>query len=667
MRPVSRRCLIWQHDMSSKRATPLRPKPASKSWRSVFVCLGLAGLVLAVFGQAGGFPFINLDDEDYVYGNVTITAGLNWQSVPWAMTHVVSCNWHPLTVLVHMLNCTFFGTSPGGHHLVSVAVHAATAVLLFLLLKDATARFWPCAWIAAIFAIHPLRVESVAWISELKDVLSGLFFVLTLWAYVGYARRPFSFFRYAAVGLCFALGLMCKPMLVTVPFVLLLLDYWPLQRLLPGASGHASLRHLVLEKLPLFALAAAASFGTLAAQAQAVISLQTLSLPLRVENALFSYAIYLRQTLVPIDLSPFYTYPESVVPVLETALLLLLLGGLTGLAAVWRRPRPWLTVGWLWFLGMLVPVLGVVQVGDQAHADRYMYLPQIGLLLLVAFSACEIGKGGLRSLQLLGRAAAVISVAACAILGWSQTRHWRNSEALWTHALRCNPRNVRAHLQLGSAFVAAKKSTEAAAEFRRALELQPSAEAHNDLATVLRWSGRPKEAQRHYRLAIGFEPRQRLSYVCYGELLASQGDLDGAIAVYRRALAVEPKDAEIRCNLGSALSAQQRFGEALEEFKGALSLAPDHFRALSGLCKTLARMGREEQAIPYLESACVLNGRDRLRLLCMLAEVYARSGKQPEALATARNALDGAELTANQAQIGHVRAWFKAFMAAQPR
>ncbi len=628
-----------------------------------WVCLLLAGLVAAVFGQTGRFEFVNWDDPFYITSNPRVKAGLSGANLIWAFTHTHANNWHPLTTLMHMLNCSLFGINPGGHHLFNVALHAVTTVLLFLVLKNALGFFWPSAWVAAVFAVHPLHVESVAWISELKDVLMAFFFVLTIGSYVRYARKPFSLGRYSPVLLCFFLGLLCKPMLVTVPFVLCLLDLWPLKRLGGSPAAAPSVRRLVLEKLPLLLLSAGASFATLLAQRGVFTAPEALTLPLRIENALFAYATYLGQTLCPWCLSAFYPFPEVAPPSWQTLLLLLVLGAFTALTVHFRGRWPWLLVGWCWFVGMLIPVVGLVQVGQQSHADRYMYLPQLGVLIILAMACCDLTKLAPLSARLIMSGLAVLSVIFFACFAWFQTRQWRNAEALWTHAIKCNPENAEAYAQFGSALARERKPGEAVIPYRRALELEPSAKAHSNLATVLQLLGHYREAARHYRLADQFEPGNRTVYLNWGGLLFRQGDLQGALRVYRGALKMFPNDAEIHNDIGQTLGQQNQFNQAAAEFKYALSVQPAHLRALIGLRETLRALGREKEAIPFLAqggaAAAALD--DRTKILRLLAETYARTGNPKDARATGEQALAAAQKSGDPALIHSTQEWLKAF------
>src|SRR3984893_15432374 len=377
----------------------------------------LAAIVWIVFGQTLRHEFVNFDDDQYVYENPRITNGLTLERIQWAFTHVHAGNWHPLTTISHMLDCQHYGVQPWGHHLTNVLLHVLAAVFLFLALRELTGALWPSAVVAAVFAIHPLRVESVAWISERKDVLSGVFFMLTLWAYACYARsNRFSPGRYATVVALFAVGLMCKPSLVTLPFVLLLLDYWPLRRVAmwsstakvrPSAHDHPGNRrgkipssgglparkpigYLLVEKWPLFVLSAVSCAATLAAQKQAVATVGQLTFGERVGNAIVSYIVYLGQMIWPVDLAVVYPYTArglNIVPVLLALLLSLII---SVVFFIWRRKFPFLVIGWLWFLGVLVPMIGLVQVGIQLRAVRYTYLAQIGLYILLTWVAVEL-------------------------------------------------------------------------------------------------------------------------------------------------------------------------------------------------------------------------------------------------------------------------------------
>jgi hypothetical protein len=416
------------------------------------VCVFLLGAIWLVFGQTLGHEFVNYDDDQYVYNNPQVIQGLNLKGIEWAFTHSVMANWHPLTMLSHMLDCQLYGLNAGGHHLTSLLLHAATAILLFLVLREMTGALWRSAFVAAVFAIHPLRVESVAWVAERKDVLSGLFFMLTLGAYVRYVEKskvqpvapkpgaggsPKSKIYYGLTLLSFVLGLMCKPMLVTVPFVLLLLDYWPLNRLGTPANCFSFSWKLIVEKIPFIVLSIAACLVTLLIQHQDT----GVSLSERISNALVSYAAYCGQMFYPAGLAVLYPYPNDGWPVRKIILSLLLLVAISAVAFCWRRKRPYFLMGWLWYLGMLVPVIGLVlQVGAQSRADRYTYLPQIGLYVLLTWTVVELTAFWRSRHRVLGGGALAV-LAILIICARDQTACWRDSRSLWTHTLACTSGN----------------------------------------------------------------------------------------------------------------------------------------------------------------------------------------------------------------------------------
>ena len=423
------------HNMVKQTSPP--STGSGDKWTVVGVCCLLVVIVLLVFGRTLRYGFVNFDDNDYVYQNAEVTKGLTLQGIVWAFTDSHAGNWHPLTWLSHMLDCQLYGLNAGGHHLTNVLLHAATAILLFLVLRQMTAALWPSAFVAAVFAVHPLRVESVAWVSERKDVLSGLFFMLTLHAYVRYARSPFSLRHYLAVAICLGLGLMSKPMLVTMPLVLLLLDYWPLGRVqLTGSRPTLrALRPLLREKLPLLLLAAGSSVVTFVVQRGAMGSSKHLPLQVRLLTAMVSYGDYVAKMIWPDSLAVLYSYQPEV-SVWKIACGGVLLLSVTVAAVMSARRVPYLIVGWLWYLGMLIPVIGIVQVGDQSQADRYTYLPQIGLYLIVAWATKDWTVSWRYRRQMLGASAFIVITAlmACTTI---QTSYWRNSELLWEHTLSC--------------------------------------------------------------------------------------------------------------------------------------------------------------------------------------------------------------------------------------
>jgi protein O-mannosyl-transferase len=567
---------------------------AEQRWRVAGLCLVLAAITFAVFGQTLHHEFIDFDDNLYVYDNPMVAGGLTWNGIVWAFTHVHSANWHPLTWLSHMLDCQLYGLHPGGHHLTNVLLHIATVIALFLVLRQMTGALWRSAFVAAVFAIHPLRVESVAWVAERKDVLSGLFFILTIGAYVRYARRPWSAARYGLVVFLFAMGLMSKPMLVTLPVVLLLLDYWPLQR-------KASAGKLVMEKLPLLALSAASCVATLLAQneAKAIHSGGSFSLPDRLGNALAACMVYLGQMVWPAGLAVLYPVPHNGTPAWEVALAGTLLAGFSVVAWGERRTRPWLLIGWLWYLAMLLPVVGIIQVGRQAHADRYTYLPQIGIYVAVTWLVAEwrvsrVALGGLMTGVL-----AVLMVCA-----WKQTAYWQNSETLWTHTLACTADNDMTQNNLGNALLQKGRVDEAITHFQSALQINPHyPDARNNLGLALLRQGRVDEAIVQDQEALQIKPDFPEAHYNLGNALRQKGRVDEAIAQYQQALQINPAFAVARNNLGTALRQKGRVDEAIAQYQKALEIMPDNASVHVNLANAFLQKGREDQAIAQFQNA----------------------------------------------------------------
>jgi len=475
-------------------------KPEEKKTQTGFVvclCVLLALAVFAVFGQTARFGFVNYDDDKYVYANPAVENGLSAQGFGWAFTHSQVASWVPLTTLSHMLDCQLFGLNAGAHHIVNVLLHAASAVLLFLLLRQMTGALWRCAFVAAVFAVHPLRAESVAWISERKDVLSGLFFMLTIGSYVRYVRNT-SRLKYAAMILLFALGLLAKSMLATLPFVLLLLDYWPLKRI--SQFSIAGLKPLLFEKIPLFALSIGACVVAVLVpdQYQVIENVHQHPFLERMGNALVSYVIYLRQMVFPTGLAILYPKDTNVLPAWEVCLALVVLAAISIVVLACRKKRPYLLVGWLWYLGMLFPVIGIIQISeDAAHADRYTYLPEIGLAVAVVWAVADWSAGWKhRRLILGGLMIGVVGVLA--VCGCIQTSYWRNNETLWTRAIACTPANILALNNLGVSLRLKGEPDEAVAQYRKALEIDPTyTKARNNLGAALADEGQVDEASRN--------------------------------------------------------------------------------------------------------------------------------------------------------------------------
>jgi tetratricopeptide (TPR) repeat protein len=601
-------------------------------WRVSGLCLALAAITFAVFGQTLRHEFIDFDDRAYVYENPMVAQGLTLKGIAWAFTHVHSANWHPLTWLSHDLDCQLYGMNPAGHHLTNVLLHTATVIALFLILRQMTGALWRSAFVAAFFAIHPLRVESVAWVAERKDVLSGLFFMLTIGAYVRYVENlkfqisNFKFFYIASVVL-FALGLMCKPMLVTLPVVLLLLDYWPLRRV-PSAG------RLVVEKLPLLALSAASCVLTLLAQNEAMPLTASISVPLRFANALATSMIYLGQMVWPAGLAVFYPFPHNGLPAWEVALAGTLLAGFSVAAWAERRKRPWLLMGWLWYLVMLLPVAGLIQVGGQAHADRYTYLPQIGIYVAVTWLAAEWQASRTALGGLAAGALAVLMVCA-----WKQTAYWKTSEILWTHTLACTTGNDVAHNNLGDVLFHKGRVDEAITHFQQTLQISPNYKGtHYNLATALMQKGRVDEAITQYREALQINPDHADAHVNLGNALRQMGRGDEAIIQYQKALQITPESMNAHNNLGIVLSQKGRADEAITQFQKALQIEPASADVHNNLGSVLLQIGKADEAINQLQMALQIKP-DDAQAHYNLGIAFFQKGSMDEAIAQFQKAL----------------------------
>lgn len=573
-----------QSAMSRKRKqkTPeTPPKPHDPQFRTALVVCGLLLLaVCLVFGRTIDYGFVDYDDEMNICSNPQILHGLSGKGIDWAFTTNHGGQWAPVTWTSYLADYELHGLKPSGYHFTNVALHAATTILLFIVLWQMTGRLWPCAFVAAVFAVHPLHVESVAWIAERKGLLSGLFFVLSLGAYLHYVRRP-SLLRYSILAVFFALGLMSKPTLVTLPFILLLLDYWPLGRMSPNVAGtlrvpsarseppRFAVWHLIVEKIPLLLLTVASCAIAPWAQGNAVVALQTVSLSARIGNALVSCVAYLGETFWPAYLAVFYPHPCETLPAWKPAVALLVLLAITSaVLARWRR-NPYLVVGWLWYLGMLVPVIGLVQIGSHAMADRYMYLPQIGLCIAVTWGTLHVAQSWPHRTWVCAASATtvVMALTACA---WQQTTHWRSNEALWTHAIACTSDNDLAHGNLGIELAKQQRYDEAIAQYRAALKIKP-----NDAKT----------------------------YSCLGDALLHLGQIDGAIEQYDKSLRINHDSAETHCHLGVALARQKRLPEAVAEYEAALKIDQNYVDAHCNLGNALARQGRLDDAITHYNKA----------------------------------------------------------------
>jgi tetratricopeptide (TPR) repeat protein len=656
----------------------------TSQWRrSVLICLCLAVVTGIVYWPVRHFGFTNYDDAGYVSQNPQVQRGLTLHGLLWAFTTNAEGNWHPLTWFSHMLDCQLFGLNAGAHHLLNVMFHIANVLLLYAVFNRMTAAPWRSALVAGLFGLHPLHVESVAWVAERKDVLSMLFWMLTIWAYVRYVERPNGARYWLSLAL-YALGLMAKPMAVTLPFVLLLLDYWPLGRTrweasAVGDKAEASLRDLLKEKLPFLALSAVwcavaywAERGT-----GAVVTLEYLPMGDRVANAVVSYVRYMGKAVWPVGLAVFY--PHRMWPLGTVIGAGVVLVGVSGLV-VWRSGRePYFLVGWLWYVGTLVPVIGLVQVGSQSMADRYTYIPLVGLFLMVAWG---VGRAGVE--QRVGRATtaatAGVVLVICVVLSRHQVGYWKNSETLFRHALSVTQDNSMAHLNLGNALFALGKTEEALAEYREALRINPDyisahnnlglalaglgkteealaeyrealridpncAEAHNNLGNVLVVQGKPVEAVAHYREALRINPHYVQAHSNLGLALAGLGKTAEAIAEYREAGRINPEYAEAHYDLGVLLAAQGKTEEARAEYQEAVRWRPEWPQALRKLAWLLATdenggVRNAGQAVQLAERLCGGAGQQQADALEVLAAAYAEAGRFSEAIRVAQKALE---------------------------
>ncbi len=602
----------------------------------------LVALVLVVFAPLRHHEFVNYDDRVYVLENPILRMGLGAASLRRAFEPYEN-NWIPLTWISLQLNHAAHGMQPAGYLLTNVALHAASALVLLLALLRATGALGCSAFVAALFAVHPLHVESVAWASERKDTLSGLFFALSLLGWVRYAERPGAG-RYLAVALSMALGLMAKPMLVTLPFVLLLLDYWPLARL-SGAGARpdpARLRRALLEKIPLFALALAAAVTTFAVQRASGAMADGEALPLgwRVANALDAQLFYLGRSLWPSGLAAFYPHPGSELPLWRPLAGAALLLGLTALALRAAARRPWLIVGWLWYLGMLLPVSGLVQVGLQARADRYSYLPLIGLGIAAAWEVADRFARGRRSRALLwaGAALALLALAAAARL---QVGHWRDTRALFARAVAVTLDNYLAHQALATLLLHDGSADEAARHFREALRIKPRwPGAHFGLAEALAAPGDLEAALARYQEGLRLTPRHARGRSGYGETLARAGRHEEAIGQYLRALRSGGRREAARTHalLAHSLDARGDLAGALDHYQRALELEPDYAEVHASRGAALLRAGRVAEAAQALERALAL-GADSAELRMALAEAARALDRPAAAVAHYREAL----------------------------
>jgi tetratricopeptide (TPR) repeat protein len=579
----------------------------------------IAVVVLATYWPALRCGFVNYDDPQYVTANPFVQSGLNWQSLKWALVTAHVPYWHPLTWLSHMIDFQLYGLNPWGHHLTSLLFHVANSVVLFLLLNSMTGATGRSAFVAALFALHPLRVESVVWISERKDVLSAFFCLLTIWSYFKFQISKLKVFGVLSL-LFFALGLAAKPMLVTLPFVLLLLDYWPLNRRLSW--------RMLVEKIPFLLLAAACSFMTFTVQN---LSEKNFPAAARWANVPIAYVRYLSKIFWPFHLSFFYSYRAW--PMLEVVEAGILLGLISGVV-VWRwRKQPYLAVGWGWFIGMLVPVIGLVQAGSQAMADRFTYLPSIGIGIMVVWAIHEWAP---RRPAII---AGVLFLAACSILASQRVPIFRDSETLWRATLREDPNSPVALDNLARCLIDQQRFAEAIASEHEALAIRPTdAEAKNNLAIIDLRTGKIDDAVTEAQASLGLQPHNAQAYDIMAQADLKKGRVGEAKDAYRKALELDPSLAEAWCNLGFCLLQQHRTGDAVVAYQKALDLDPNYALAHNDLGNILLQEGHTDDALAHFVRAAQIKA-DFGEAHYNIAEILLRKGRIDEALAEYQKAV----------------------------
>ncbi len=644
-------------------------KNSDKNW-SFLICLTLTLVTLAVYFQVHNFKFMTFDDFDYVYKNPNIQNGITFKSIQWALTARYALNWHPLTWLSHMLDWQLYGSNPAGHHLTNLIFHIANALLLFLVLKRMTNAIWQSAFVAALFALHPLHVESVAWVAERKDVLSTFFWILTMWAYLRYVKHP-GVVRYLMTMLVFALGLMAKSMLVTMPFVLLLLDYWPLDRI--KRVDWKTISQLILEKIPFVILSAASAVLTFIAQQSGgvVVSLAGLSLKYRIYIAFISYIEYIRMMIWPAGLAFFYPHPGPNVSVSYALISVVLLLAITVLVILFAKNHRYLFTGWFWYLGTLIPVIRFVQIGEQAMADRYTYITLTGLFIIIAWGLPELLEK-LPHRKFILWTSSLIVLSALTVCTYFQTQYWKDTitvcqralavtndncnahfcmtkelleqgridEAIWhnTQALRIKPDYIDALSGLGAALHQAGRVDEAVVYYKKAIEIDPRTfEANANLGVVLASRGKFAEAAEHYEIAMKTMDTPRV-HRNYAAALFNLGRFQEAIAHYRKALLIMPNDPVVINELGYTLARTGKFDEAITLYNKALQISPDNVNIHLNLGTALTGSGKFDEAVKEYDKIIRIQPNNAVAHNDFGVVLY-RLGKLDDAVAQFRQAI----------------------------
>jgi tetratricopeptide (TPR) repeat protein len=646
------------------------------------ICLALTLTTAAVFYQVCTYDFVNLDDPVYVYENLNIQAGITPKAIKWAFTTGYASNWHPLTWLSHMLDWQLFGLKAGDHHLTNLIFHIANTLLLFIVLKQMTHKLWQSAFVAALFALHPLHVESVAWVAERKDVLSTFFWMLTIWAYIRFVNSP-KITSYLLVLVFFALGLMSKPMLVTLPFVLLLLDYWPLDRfsLKRGEAGSKySLPYLLIEKAPLFAMTLVSCIVTFVIQKKGgAMEWEKYGLLIRLANASISYLQYINKMIWPTRLAVFYPHPNQNVSILYAIVSVVFLLAVTILIFRFAKERRYLVVGWLWYLGTLVPVIGLIQVGAQAMADRYTYIPLTGLFIIIAWGLPDL-LAKWRNKKIALTMAALLIIIDMSICTHFQLGYWQNSLTLFQHALdvtkdnyvahfsiagplreqgklnetiyhcseaiRIKPHYTKAIVSLGTALDEAGRIDEAIEEYKKCLQIAPGEPmALNNLGIALGEQGKFDEAVKCFTEALRVKPDFANAHINISHILTLQGNMDEAAVHLTEALRLDPQSAKAHFYLGQVLMQKGKINEAITHFEEALRLKPDWIEPMNNLAWFLSAskeitIHNPAKAVSLARRACELTNYKEPHTLDTLAVAYAAAGDFSKAIETAEKALE---------------------------
>ena len=616
---------------------------------SFWICLALTLATATVFYQVCTYDFINYDDPIYVYENPNIQAGITLKTIKWAFTTNHASIWHPLAWLSHMLDWQLFGPKAGGHHLTNLVFHIANTLLLFIVLKQMTHTLWPSALVAALFALHPLHVESVAWVTERKDVLSTFFWMLTMWAYARFVSRP-KVASYLLVVALFALGLMAKSMLVTLPFVLLLLDYWPLDRLSPKcqkAGSKYSLAYLLIEKIPLFAMTLAACIVTFICQKKGgtMYTTEEIGLPVRLANASISYLQYITKMIWPAHLAVFYPHAGRNISILYAIISAVLLLTATILILRFAKSRRYLFTGWFWYLGTLMPVIGLVQVGNQAMADRYTYITLTGLFIIIAWGLPDL-LAGWRYKKIALTLSVLLIILAMSVCTYFQLRHWQNSLTLFQHALDVTGDNYTTRLHLAESLCKQNRLDEAIEKYQKCLqEIPDDTIALNNLGIALAQQGKFDEAIKYFTESLRIKPDFATAHGNIGYVLVLQGNLDEAAVHLTEALRLDPHFAQAHYYLGQVLAQRGKINEAITHFEEVLRLKPNWVKPMNDLAWFLAASQKTtahnpDKALRLAQRACELTNYSKPELLDTLAVAYAAAGSFSKAIETAEKALE---------------------------